>query len=237
MAFIHGKGTVLLGDALALTGYFTNGQVSKSAQAVNVTTFGNDDKVFIAGLEEGSINLAGLFDAGASASDVALHNALGAASGKIITVGYGGTTVGNRASLLQAREASYNINGSVNDAVRLAATFTGDGPVRNGVSLHALEAETAAMDETSVDNGASTANGGVGHIHVTAFTGTDCVIKIQDSTDDAVWNDLITFTTVSGTTQERATVTGTVDRYLRAQVASGTFSSVTFSVAFARHLH
>lgn len=237
MAFIHGKGTVLLGDDVALTGYFTNLQSSKSAQAVDVTTFGNDDKVFIAGIEEGSIALNGVFDAAASASDPELHDALAAASGKIITVGYDGTTIGNRVTMTQAREASYNINGSVNDAVRLAATFTSDGGIRQGVSLHALGAETGTGDYASVDNSASTANGGVGHLHVTAFTGTNVTIKIQHSVDDNVWADLITFTSVTGTTQERSSVAGTVNRYLRGQISGGTFTTVTFAVAFARNVH
>lgn len=231
---VHGKGTVVLGDEVALTGYLNQVQVSKSAQAVNVTTFGNDDKVFIAGVEEGTISLSGLFDA--AGSDTELHGALGAASGKLLTVGVDGLTVGNRVSVAQAREASYSLQNPSNDAVRLNASFTCDGGVRSGVSLHALEAETATADFASVDNGDSTANGGVGYLHVTAFTGTDVTIKIQDSADDAAWADLISFSSVTGVTQERSIVAGTVDRYVRAQISGGTFTSVTFAVAFARDL-
>lgn len=91
------------------------------------------------------------------------------------------------------------------------------------------------MNEASVDQDASSSNGAVANLHVTAFTGTDAVIKIQDSANDADWADLITFTTVDGVTSERATVAGSVDRYVRAIVASGTFSSVTFAVSFARN--
>jgi polyisoprenoid-binding protein YceI len=50
----------------------------------------------------------------------------------------------------------------------------------------------------------------VGYIHVTAFTGTTGVVKIQHSANDSTWADLITFTTISAVTQERVAVTGTV---------------------------
>lgn len=237
MAFIHGKDTVLLGDSVALTGYLTQADAARRTQVVNTTTFGNSDMVYLAGIGEGSLTLAGLFDASASASHVTLNATVGAASGMVVTVGHGGTTIGNPVTMLQARNGSYNLNGSTTDAVRLNATFDADGGVRGGVSLHALSAKTGAGDYASVDNTSSTAFGGAGHLHVTAFTGTNCTIKIQHSTDDAVWVDLISFTAVTGATQQRSTVAGTVNRYLRAQISGGTFSSVTFLVAFARNLH
>lgn len=235
MAFIRGTDTVVLVGSNALTGYLTQASVSKGAQAVNVSTFGNDQEAFIAGLEEGSLSLNGLFDA--TPSDSKLEAMLDDATGTAVTLGVGGTTIGNRCALVNAREVSYQVSAPVNDAVRLTASFTGDGPVRWGKSFHALGAETTSGNYASVDNTSSTANGGVGQLHVTAFTGTNCVVKIQDSTDDAVWNDLITFTTATGVTSERLTVAGTVDRYVRAQIASGTFTSITFAVSFARHLH
>ncbi len=237
MAFVHGKATVVLGDDVALTGYLTQHTASKTVQIVDVTTYGSDDRVFLAGVEEGALSINGLFDAAASASDVELHSALGASTGKILTVGYGGLTIGNRTAMLQARETSYNINGSVQDAVRLAATFQADGGIDRGVALHDLTAETGTGNYSSVDNTASTANGSLAHLHVSAFTGTDCTIKVQHSTDDAIWSDLITFTTVSGVTQERSTSAGTVNRYVRAAITAGTFTSVTFAVSFARNLH
>ena len=237
MAFQHGKDTVVLGDSVALTGYLTQADAARRSQVVNATTFGNQDMVYIGGIGEGSLTLAGLFDATASASHATLNATVGAATGMVVTVGYGGTTIGNITSMLQARNGSYNLNGSTTDAVRLNATFVADNGIRGGVSLHALGAETTTGDYASVNNLASSAFGGAGHLHVTAFTGSNCTIKIQHSINDADWVDLITFTSVTGVTQQRSTVTGTVNQYLRAQISAGTFSSATFLVAFARNLH
>lgn len=235
MAFVHGKGTVILGQDFALTGYLTQVQTSKEMQTPDVTTFGNDDKVFIAGIEEGSLSVNGVFDR--LTIDAELDSYLATASGQVMSVGVAGDTIGDRAWLAQVRQASYNINSAPNDAVRLAATFTADGGVRAGYFLHALGAETGTGNYSSVDTNATTTFGGVGHLHVTAFSGTNCTIKIQDSANNSTWADLITFSTVSGVTQQRSTSSGTVDRYLRAAITAGTFSSVTFAVTFARNLH
>jgi hypothetical protein len=104
-----------------------------------------------------------------------------------------------------------------------------------GVLLQPLEAETTTFDGTSVDNTASSAFGGAAHLHVTAFTGTSGVCKVQSSTNDTDWSDLITFTTVSGVTSERTSVTGTVPRYLRFAITTDSFTSMTVACAFARN--
>jgi hypothetical protein len=70
---------------------------------------------------------------------------------------------------------------------------------------------------------------------VTAFTGTSGTVRIQDSPDDSVWSDLISFTSVTGVVAERLTVTGTVDQYLRYQIEDDNFTSMTLAVAFARN--
>ena len=64
-------------------------------------------------------------------------------------------------------------------------------------------------------------------------------MKIQHSTDNSTFVDLVTFTVVGSTTttQERIVVAAgtTVNRYLRAQsTVAGTTGSITPIVAFAR---
>jgi hypothetical protein len=105
--------------------------------------------------------------------------------------------------------------------------------------LTGLAAVTATGNGTSRDNGASTSDGGVAQLHVTANTmNNNTVFKVQHSADNSTWADLATFTTVATTvtTSERVTVAAgtTVNRYLRAtHTASGT-GSITFITAFAR---
>jgi hypothetical protein len=88
----------------------------------------------------------------------------------------------------------------------------------------------------SVDETAATTGGAVAHLHVTAFDGTSVTITVQHSEDNSVWVDLLTFTAVTGVTKERVELAAgtTVNRYVRAIISAGTWTSVTFTVAFAR---
>lgn len=232
---VHGKSTGVLFDEFNLSAYFTQASLVKAAQVVDVTTFGNDDKLYISGQGSGSVALNGIWDGDANASDAVLEAAIGANA--IITVAPSGlTTFGNRCIMLQALEAGYQFRSTVNDAVRITANAEANGGIRvNGVLLQPLEAETTTFDGTSVNNSASSAFGGVGQIHVTAFSGTNATVKIQDSPDDGAWSDLISFTSITGVGAERLTVAGTVDQYTRFAITTDNFTSMTIACSFARN--
>jgi hypothetical protein len=238
MAFVHGKDTAVFAGIYDLSGFFNQATVSKSRQVVSTDVFGaaGDAKTFIAGLGEGTVALGGLLDTTATTgSDPVLNAALDGAQIVVSVSAEGASVIGQRVSLLNARQDSYPWRSPVDDAVRLNSGRMADGGLRSGVVLKEFDAETATGNFTSVDNTTSTALGAVGHLHVTAFSGTDATITITDSTDDAVFVSHIPFTQVTGTTSERLTSTGTVDRYVRVEL-TGTFTSVTFTVGFARNL-
>ena len=235
MTFQAGKGSIVAGDEIALTGYLNQYSASRSQQALSVTTFGNDDEVYIGGMLGGSLSVGGLFDSDASASDPTFASWVDDGSTHLVTVGHGGDTIGSGAYLFQGVCTQYGITGAANDAVRLNVSFQGDDAARNGVMLHPVDAETGTGNFASVDMAASSAFGAVAQLHVVAFTGTNATIKVQDSANDSTWADLITFTSVTGVTSQRVEVAGTVDRYVRCIISAGTFSSVTFAVSFARH--
>ena len=72
-------------------------------------------------------------------------------------------------------------SGPVGDVVAWTVEVRADGILVRGVSLHDLEAETADENGTSVDNAALTSNGGLGVLHVTAFSGlTTATVKGAD---------------------------------------------------------
>jgi hypothetical protein len=235
MAAVHGsKGSVLL-DEFDVSQYFTQASVVKQAQTVNVTTFGNDDKLYIVGQGSGSLSLNGVWDGAAGAVDSTLDAALG--SDTVITVGIGGSaTLGGPAILLQALNTGYQIRPTVNDAVRITANATANGGVRiAGVFLQPLEAETTTFNGSSVNNLASSAFGGVAHLHVTAFDGTDATVKVQDSADNDMWADLVTFTEITDVGSQRILVEGVVDQYLRFAVTVDNFTSMVIACSFARN--
>lgn len=108
--------------------------------------------------------------------------------------------------------------------------------------------DTSATNGTGVDQLVDSAATGAyafglqAWLQVTAFTGTDCTIKIQESSDNGsgdAWADVTgggfaQITTAPGTQRIQTGLTLSVERYLRA-VTSGTFSSITFAVMVHRN--
>jgi hypothetical protein len=152
-----------------------------------------------------------------------------------------GTTLGNPAASMRAKQINYdptrNQDGSLTIAISLQSDEYG---IEWGQQLTAgLRTDTAATNGTSIDYGAvSTLFGLTGYVHVTAFTGTDVTIALEDSannTDFVAITDAEVEVNGVGYTRFQIGTTATVRRYVRA-VTSGTFSSVTFAVNFIRYL-
>ena len=243
MAFIHGKGTVFLMNAYNLSSYLNNASVSASVETADVTAFGASSKSYIVGLQDATVSASGMYDGATGAIDDALT--AGMAGSNILSVFPDGTAVGNFCRLASAHLTSFDITAPVGDVVATSAEYQVTGGVERGVSLQLITtAISATGNGTSVDNGASsTSTAGalaVGHVHVTANTrSATFVVKIQHSSDNTTFADLVTFTTVgiASTTSQRSEVIAgtTINRYIRAQytLSAGT-GSATIGVAFAR---
>lgn len=89
---------------------------------------------------------------------------------------------------------------------------------------------------------AVTAFGAQAYLQVTAFTGTDVTVTIQDSADNTTFANVaglsFTATTAAHTTQRIATSnTATIRRYVRAiTTTSGGFTNATFAVVLVRNM-
>ena len=242
MGFVHGKNTAVLAGNFDLTAYFNDVTTSAEVSADETTAFGNGDKTYIVGIGDGKISASGLFDTTAVlGADVVLAAALGSATPTNLLVAHSGLTVGNRCSLAAGLETSYEIAEKVTDVATVKADFQGSGGVDAGVVLAAAKSVATATttNEASVDNAASSANGGTGWVHVTANAhNAGTVVKVQHSADDSTWVDLVTFATVATTvlTAERVLVAAgtTVNRYLRATSTTSGTGAVVYTVAFAR---
>lgn len=236
---VHGKSTNFLFDQYALRSYLNKGSFNRAVELPETQTFGEAWKRRqVVGLHKADVSFDGLFDGSNNAVDAVFRAQLGVDpyAPVIHTLGYNGFAIGSLVDMLQICQGAYSVGGAVNGVVPVSGQFSNDDVVDVGVSLHDLTAETGAANFASVDETAATAAGGVGHIHVTAWNGTTATVKIQHSTDNAIWNDLITFTTVTGLTKERIELSSstTVNRYVRAIISAATITSMTFVVAFGR---
>lgn len=253
-----GKGQVLYFNNTNLGQILQSVTVSASVEAHDTTVFGDNDVTRIAGLRDGSVQYAGLFDGSAlstastattGALDHRFAAALAASTQPVVTYGPEGDTLGRRARLWRQETMEYVAGSPANDVVKVSAAGAMSTRQDYGVWLHALAARTSTSSTfTSVDSGyaAGTTGGGVAHLHVTAdSTLTNVIVKVQHSSaasaSTATWADLITFTgfdesTVAAAAQ-RSTVSGTVKRRTRVIISTltgGAGKSATFAVAFAR---
>lgn len=153
-----------------------------------------------------------------------------------------GTTLGNPAACLVAKQVNYDWNrgadGSLMGSVQALANSYG---LQWGQQLTgALDTITVTGSGTGVDFTDTTASAGAQvFLQVTDFTGTNIDIKIQDSDDDISYADVtgLAFTSVTAAHSfERKATTNTTDigRYMR-YVASGVFSSATICVVAVRN--
>ena len=240
MAFIHGKSSQVLHGAYNLGAFLNDASASADVEVSETTSFGSSAKTYLVGLRDGTVSASGMFDGASGAVDEVLSASIGSDTLAPVTIGYNGTTLGNRVTILKAKTTSYEVSTPVGDVVAVSYSAQADGGLDQGVSLAALASVSATTTGSSHDNSASSANGGVAQLHVTVNTrDADATIKIQHSADDSTFADLATFTVVATTvvTSERVIVASgtTVNRYLRAvnTLSAGT-GSITYQVSFAR---
>jgi len=247
MAFVHGSSTAVLVNEKVISSEVSGWTASHSRAVSEVTTVGQTagqaGAKFVPGLMSGSLALRGPQDSDGTAGLTAeIHAAIGVDNSVVCTMLPEGLSsiVGKPAYFLAGDPSEYAIDATVADAVGYTLSATADESVDMGYVLHAHGPETADGNGTAVDRGASpitpTTHGLMGAIHVTAYTGlTSAAIKIQHSTDNSVWADLLAFTSVTAIGSEVKKVADgtTVNRYLRVVTDVTGTGSVTFLVSAA----
>ena len=218
--------------------WLTGWNVDRSRDTIDVTVInsaGTGDRTYMAGLGTATMSLSGFWEVDADKSGPVANTLMDGSAHTVSVLPQGGAAVGERAILLNVRQTDAPMSSTIDGAVELSTGRQGSGAARGGVVLKDHAAETSVGNYAGVDAGALSTFGAIGHLHVTAFTGTDATIKITDSVDEGVYADLVTFTQATDVTSERVTVAGTVNRWTRVEL-TGTFTTITFAVGFARLL-
>ncbi len=235
-----------LGDNFYSGGYDLSGDIGSvdkiqgGQKPIEVTGINKSAFERIGGLRDGSMSWKAFFNTGIGQA----HPVLSALPTADVVATYcRGTVLGNPCASLVAKQLNYDGNRSQSGDF----TFSVDAQANSfglewGLLLTAgLRTDTAATNGTGVDTAASAAFGAQAYLQVTAFTGTDVTVKIQDSADNVTFADVtgLTFTQVTAApfTQRLATVnTATIRRYVRAvTVTTGGVTSVTFAVHITKN--
>lgn len=235
-----------LGDGLAVGGYDLSGdigslsKISGGPALLDVTAIDKSAFERIGGLRTGEITYMAYFDPAVGASHPVL-SALPRTDQQMMYMR--GRAIGNDAACMIEKQIDYNPTRAANGMYTFAiqAMSNGFGLEWGSLLTAGLRTDTAATNGASLDGLASSSFGAQAYLQVTAFTGTDVTVKIQDSADNSTFADVsgLTFTqtTAAHTTQRIATANNaTIRRYTRAvTVTTGGFTTVTFGVSLVRN--
>lgn len=236
-----------LGDALFVAGFDLSGDVgslggiSGGPTVLDVTGINKSATERIGGVRDGALEYAGFFNPAADQ----LHDRVSAlpTTDQILTY-CRGTTIGNPAASLVAKQLNYDGTRGTDGALTFAVSAAANGfGIDWGRLLTAgKRTDSAATNGASVDLGSASpgAFGAQFYLHVFAFTGTSVTVAIQESSDNGgadAWAAVAGggFTAATGITSQRiATAAINVERHLRV-VTTGTFSNAVIAVMAVRN--
>lgn len=239
--------TAGMGDRLYLSGYDLSGDVGSLSRIaggprpLNVTAINASGQERLGGVRDGGMDFMAYFNPDLAKAHARLSTL---PSTDVLATYLRGTTLGNPAASCIAKQVNYDptrgTDGSLTMGVQLLSNGYG---IEWGDQLTAgARTDTGATAGTAVDFTAGSSFGLQAYLQVTAFSGTDVTIKIQESSDNAgdVYADVVGggFTSVTGITSQRiATATNlAVERFLKVTTATtGGFTSVTFVVMVVRN--
>lgn len=233
-----------LGDGLLIAGFDASGDIQQLGSIgggpalLNMTPINKSAYERQGGVRSGQIEMTTFFNTVAVTG--ATHEKLSALPRTDVTLTYcRGTTLGDAAASLVAKQANYDSTRGDDGMLTFSVSAQSNGfGIEWGRQLTAgVRTDTAATNGTGIDTLASASFGGQAYLQVTAFTGTDVTIKIQDSADNVTFADVagFSFTQITGgaplTERIALSNTATLRRYLRAAtVTTGGVTSVSFSV-------
>lgn len=233
MPAAHGRSSSVFLNAYNVSAFLSSFDSTQTVDTAEVTTFGSTSKSFVTGLRDGTITLGGYFDGGAAALDEIMTLALLSEDKQVLSIcQQGATTLGSPAILGGVLDTSYQITGSISEAVQISAEFQGDATDANGwyrgFVLGQLKSWSVSENGSTLDNGVSTSNGLIANLHyITNWNGNHFHnVLVQDSLDGLTWNTLINYSSSTRSRGVTRTTTGIVQRYLRVQhtgSAAGTF--------------
>jgi hypothetical protein len=233
MAFVNAQQSRIFAGSLAYSGYSRSFSLDTQVDPLEVTTLADTAKQYIVGQNMSSANFELILDAAQFAHAAAWKST----TPQPITYYPNGVALSAECFMVDAFATQFQTSSSVGDVVTATLSTQNTGITDTGITLSTLVAITANTNGTAVDNAASSANGGVAHLHVTAFAGlTSDTITVEHSTNNSTWTTLGTFTAVTGATYQRLEIAAgtTVNRYLRTVDTVVGTGSCTRIVAFAR---
>lgn len=235
MPAVHGRKTRVYLNAYDLTGFYRKAESELTRETAESTVFNLDDKTYLPGGRDATLSMEGIFDGAVDGIEEVLLAAFGA-DPTLVCICPQGDGLGNVAYGKSCLETKYAIDASKDDVVTLANELQSTVGRDRLLVQHALGSEVATGQSASIDNGAASANGGVGYLQVMDVAGiSNLAVVVQDSADNSSWATILTFAGVTADrSRERVAITGTVRRYTRCLWTFTGAGSAQFWMGFGR---
>jgi len=206
----------------------------------DVQVYGNTGFKGIPGHHQDTLAWRGLFDDGASGSDVILNALRGASSSQVVSIFHGDSVLGN----MGLTSGEMWVEGALHEARvgnAVSASFDAQlGAAARSKSLGPKQTVTSTDSGTSIDDSASSSDGGTWAYHVLAWSATGgnarWQLVLQDSANNSTFatvaSESVNITAVGAAFR---TFTGTLRRYVRIRaVLDATSGSLEFIGAYER---
>lgn len=238
MSFSHGSQGRLYVNGWDLSPYFKSVSSNGEIDTADTSALSDTHKQFITGQAGANISGDGMLDQSANAVEPVLTAALDDTDAEIVHW-HNTDALGSHGTGMQAVETSYNINTPVSDVAATSFAAQSKTAFESVVALVPKASSLAAGTTIggTVDNAAASTGGASAYLHAFSHGGAGTVsVIVQHSTSGtASWSDLITFSNVTAAhVSERATATGTVNRYLRTQIIKTGAGNASLSVGASR---
>lgn len=214
------------------------GRIAGGPAALEMTDITESAHERQGGLRDGGIDFTSYFNPASSRA----HPVLGALPRTDVIVSAAtGVLVGSPVASCQAVQVGYDGNRGNDGSFTFNVATNSDGyGIEWGELLTAGDRtdSSATATGTGLDGTASTSFGAQFYLHLSAFTGTSVIVKMQDSADNATFADITgaAFTSATAIGGQRIALanTATVRRYVRV-ATTGTFTVATFAVNMVRN--
>ena len=240
MAFKPGYTTRVLLGPLNLTCEASSVSTSLTVESLDTSVLCDTAKSSIAGQDSSVFAASGPLNVDSGVTDADPYDVFVDFKSNNMPITYApeGLTALDPTWMVGSIETSFETRATPGSVVGWSLNARTNGNTDMGFVLEDLSDITTTGDGDARDLTASSTNGGVAHLHVTAFaTLTSDDIIVEQSADGATgWTTVATFSQVTGVGSERVEIAAgtSVARYLRvAHTISGS-GSLTYSVSFAR---
>lgn len=235
----------VLVDGYELTGDSNRILINDTYDMHDITAFSDGVHNFIPGQSRSLMEHSGYLNPQAGASHPVLKDQV--INNSVVSLYLGQNAVpviGDPVYALRALQGKYQSQLETGKVVPFSAAFVSNGNHGGswGVALAVAVNFTNTTNGTVVDNGAATANGGIGVLHILQAAASDTYsITVEGSTTGAFGGEQTTLGTFvkngSALGAERVPVSGTIPRYLRWRaVRTGSAgNTVKIAVSFARY--